>query len=276
MAYRFRDPSPTFDNLLGTRTAPGAKWHFYEIGTTVDKATFQDYELTVPNENPITLTASSRFPVPVWLDGEYTVELKAADGSSIINPTDIRPEIPPGQALPDPLGHDGEFVQSNGSGFEMSGPVWMNPDPTGSAGKIVQVNSTGDDYILAPLPEPEELTIGITVTTTSVIMTDDEGGKMRILRGQGVTAGALGTKQISGTVSYPSAFSESVIPIVSATGGPFATGNDQGGYYADVSVSSFNAGGFTVVFNTNHGESNGDGNITGQITFGFIVMGPIA
>lgn len=170
MPYRFRDPSPTFENLLGTRTAPGGSWFFYEIGTTTPKATYQDYDLTTPNANPIVLSASSRFPVPVWLDGDYTVELRAADGSSIINPTDIRPEIAPGQAIPDPLGHDGEYLTTDGNTVQWSGPIWNLPDPSGSAGDLVQVNSDGTAYILTPPPTPPEIPdpeIVITVTPPS-------------------------------------------------------------------------------------------------------------
>ena len=157
MAYRFRDPSPVFENLLGLRNAPGGNWHFYELGTTDPKLTYQDYEQTIPNTNPITLTAAGRFPVPVWLDGDYTVELKAADGSSIINPTDIRPEIAPGLAIPDPTGHAGEYLTNDGSTVQWSGVIWNLPDPSGSAGYMLVVNSDGTDYILQPQPEPPEI-----------------------------------------------------------------------------------------------------------------------
>lgn len=157
MAYRFRDPSPVFENLLGLRNAPGGQWYFYELGTTDPKVTFQDYALTIENTNPITLTSAGRFPVPVWLDGDYTVELKAADGSSIINPTDIRPEIAPGLAIPDPTGHSGEFLTNDGFTVQWSGVVWMLPDPAGSAGYMLVVNSGGTGYNLQPQPEPPEI-----------------------------------------------------------------------------------------------------------------------
>lgn len=158
MAYRFRDPSPVFENLLGLRNAPGGQWFFYELGTTDPKDTYQNYDLSgTPNTNPITLTSAGRFPVPVWLDGNYTVELKAADGSSIINPTDIRPEIAPGLAIPDPTGHSGEYLTNDGSTVQWSGVIWNLPDPTGSAGYMLVVSSDGTDYILQPQPTPPEI-----------------------------------------------------------------------------------------------------------------------
>jgi hypothetical protein len=276
MAYRFRDPSPVFENLLGTRSAPGGQWHFYALGTTTPKATYQDYELTTPNTNPVTLDSAGRFPFPVWLDGDYTVELKASDGSSIINPTDLRPEVSPGLAIPDPTGHSGEYLTNDGLTVQWSGVVWNLPDPTGSAGYMLVVNSEGTGYILQPQPTPEELTVNIVVTATRFVFTDTDGNKGQLIRGTGTTSGGIGTKQTSGTVTYANAFSETVIPMITATGGPFANGNDQGGYFADVSVSAQSATGFTVILNTNHGESNSDGNINGNITFGFMAFGPIA
>ena len=179
-------------------------------------------------------------------------------------------------AIPDPLGHENEFLTNDGSVVQWSGPVWMLPDPTGSAGDYPQVNSDGTGYILAPLPEPEEVTINIEVTSTRAVFTADDGSKWQIIRGTGTTSGGLGTKQTTGVVTYANPFSETVIPSVTATGGPFAPGNDQGGYFADVSVTASSATAFTVTFNTNHGESNSDGNISGNITFGFIAVGPIA
>ncbi len=273
MADRFRDPSPTFDNLLGTRTAPGGSWHFYELGTSSPKATYQDYDLTTPNTNPIVLTASSRFPVPVWLDGEYTVELKAADGSSIINPTDIRPEIAPGLAIPDPLGHENEFLTNDGSVVQWSGPVWMLPDPTGSAGDYPQVNSDGTGYILAALPTPDPVNIDITVTTNRTVLTDEDGTKLQMLDGTASTTTGLGSKQATAAVTYSQPFLTARIPAITPTGGPFAPGNGAGGYLADVTLLSYSATGFTVAFNTNHGEENADGNISAPITFGWSVWG---
>lgn len=275
MAYRFRDPTPVFENLLGTQPAPGAMAHFYQIGTTSPKDTFQDYDLTIPNENPVVLDSSGRFPYPVWMDGDYTYELKAANGSSIINPTDIRPEIAPGQAIPDPLGHDDEYLTVSGGLVVWSGPVWKLPDPTGSAGYMVVVDSSGTDYILQQQPEPEELTISMAFTASRGLFTDTDDNKWQILRGTGTTSGGLGTKQTSATVTYSNPFSETVIPTITPTGGPFANGNDQGGYFADFSVTASSATGFTVIFNTNHGESNADGNINGNITFGYTAVGPV-
>lgn len=276
MAYRFRDPTPVFENLLGTQPAPGGMAHFYALNTTTPKDTFQDYALTIPNENPVVLDSAGRFPYPVWMDGDYTYELKAANGSSIINPTDIRPEIAPGQAIPDPLGHGGEYLTVVGGLLTWSGPIWKLPDPTGSAGQMVVVDSSGTDYILQQQPEPEELTISIVTTATKITFTDDNGNKKQIIQGTATTSGGLGTKQVQGTVTYETAFASDIVPMVVPTGGPFAPGNGVSGYYADVSVFSHSATGFVAVFNTNHGESNSDGNISGNITFGFIAIGPVA
>ncbi len=272
MAYRFRDPSPTFDNLLGTRTAPGGSWHFYELGTSSPKATFQDYDLTTPNTNPIVLTASSRFPVPVWLDGDYTVELKAADGSSIINPTDIRPEIAPGLAIPDPLGHEGEYLTNDGSVAQWSGPIWNLPDPSGSAGDLVQVNSDGTGYILAPpptieVPDPE---IVVTPTTFQAGISDNEV-KYYQMSGTG-SAPASGTKTTQVAVVFPGGFTFDTAPVVIPM--PTIAAAGSGGFLVTVSVIAKSPTGFTVKFDTNEGGgSSSSSNIINPITFDWIATG---
>lgn len=267
MAYRFRDPSPTFDNLLGTRTAPGGSWHFYEIGTSLPKATFQDYDLTTPNTNPIVLTASSRFPVPVWLDGDYTVELKAADGSSIINPTDIRPEIAPGLAIPDPLGHENEFLTTDGSIVQWSGPVWMLPDPTGSAGYMLVVNSDGTSYILQAQPEPP--TPDITITATAMTFSGGGDLKKQELYGTG-TAPQSGTNTTQLAVVFSTPFQSGSVPFITIT----PSNAQAGGPVVPYTLGPATAAGFTAVFDVAEGSS-GNQNISSPVNFAWKAEGVI-
>jgi hypothetical protein len=260
MAYRFRDPSPVFENLLGLRNAPGGQWFFYELGTSTPKDTYQEYALTTPNTNPITLTAAGRFPVPVWLDGDYTVELKASDGSSIINPTDIRPEIAPGLAIPDPTGHAGEYLTNDGSTVQWSGVIWNLPDPTGSASYMVVVNSDGTDYILQPIPEPVDP--AIAVTTNYVTFGMDTGDKWMIQKGTG-TAPATGTFKTSVPVTFSPTFKSGTVPFVAIT--PLNTQPD-GGPMVAYSDGAPTASGFTPTFDVAEGDSASP-NVTAPVTF---------
>lgn len=261
MAYRFRDPSPVFENLLGLKNAPGGQWFFWELGAVgTPKDTYQEYDLTTPNTNPVTLTSAGRFPVPVWLDGDYTVELKASDGSSIINPTDIRPEIAPGLAIPDPTGHAGEYLTNDGSTVQWSGVIWNLPDPTGSASYMVVVNSDGTDYILQPIPEPVEP--AIAVTTNYVTLGMDTGDKWMIQKGSG-TAPQSGTNQTTLAVTFSPAFKSGTVPHVNITPAP---GTQSGGPVVPYTTSMPTASGFTAGFDVAEGSASG-ANITSPVAF---------
>lgn len=249
MAYRFTDPAPVFFNLLGTQSAPGGKWYFFDLGTTTPRDTFQDYDLTTPNPNPIILDADGRFPNPVWLDGDYTVELKAADDSSIINATDVRPEIAPGLAIPDPTGHSGEYLTNDGSTVQWSGPVYSLPDPTGSSGDMVVVNGDGDGYILQSQPEIPEP--DITVSTANVQI--GGGGSLKFMEQWGVaTAPASGAPQTSLAITFSPAFKSGTVPVVSIT-----PTNAQAGGFAVSSLSGApTSTGFTAIFDVAEGDSD--------------------
>jgi hypothetical protein len=273
-AYRLTDPNPCYINLLGTESAPDGSLTFYERGTTTPKVTYSDQGLTTPNANPVELDASGRADTEIWLDGEYTVILKDADGTTIWT-RDVVPEIAPGLAIPSLTGNTGYFLSNDGSN-----PIWTPllqlPDPSGSAGYQVVVNADGTDYILQPIAEPEIPDPSFVITATKAVFTDDDGNKLQLIRGTAATSSGVGTKQATGTVSYETPFSVAVIPQLTATGTSFAPGNGTSTYLGDVSVSAFDANGFTFIVNTNHGESNADGNISGNITVGFFAAGPVA
>lgn len=276
MSYRLTDPNPVWVGLLGAGSAADGSLTFYMQGTTTPKATYSDEELTTPNSNPVELDAAGRAETEIWLDGPYTVVLKDEDGTTVWT-RDVVPEVSPTTSLPDPTTLPGGTVKSNGTGYELVDEPGL-PDPTDSAGYQVVVNSTGTGYNLQPPPTPEELTIGITVTSTRAAFTDDEGAKCQIIRGSGVTTTGVGTIQVSGSVTYSNPFSESVIPMVVPTGGPFSPGNASGGFYADFTITAFSATGFTFLANVNHADP-GPGSseqISSNITFGFLAFGPIA
>jgi hypothetical protein len=266
MAYRFRDPTPVLDNLLGTEPTPGGQAYFYEIGTSTPKDTFQDYGLTTPNTNPIILTSAGRFPFPVWMDGDYTYELKTAAGASVINPTDIRPEIAPGEAIPDPLGHDGEYLTVVAGEVAWSGPVWGLPDPTGSAGNMVVVDSSGTTYVLQAQPVPEDPDITITSTTNTIGETGNTSKRFEQTGTGSAPASGAHTTQVA--VTFAEAFTSTpiVIPI------PNVASVASGGYLVAVSVISKSATGFTVKFDTNE-SSGAEANIINPVTFDWIAIG---
>ena len=76
MSYRFLDPNPVLFDTDGITPCANGSLQFYDIGTTTPKNTFNTSALSVANTNPITLNASGRSPVEIWLGGNYTVVLK--------------------------------------------------------------------------------------------------------------------------------------------------------------------------------------------------------
>src|SRR6478609_2247984 len=81
MATRLSNPAPQFF-YNGTPAAPlsGGLMYFYVPGSTlVAKDTYSDNSLSVPNSNPVVLSASGVLP-NVFLDGAYRVVLKDKDG----------------------------------------------------------------------------------------------------------------------------------------------------------------------------------------------------
>jgi len=266
-AYRFRDPAPVLDTLLGLTPAPGGKAYFYILNTTTPKNTYQDYALTTPNPNPVILDSNGRFPDPVWLDGDYTYKLDAADDSSIVNPTDIRPEIAPGLAIPSPTGHSGEYITTDGTNILWSGPIFNLPDPTGSPGDMVVVNSDGDGYILQAQPEIPEP--DITVATTSFVAGGGDALKFQELWGTG-SAPASGGQQTSLAVTFTTPFKSGTVPMVSIT----PTNSQAGGFVTWKIEGGATSTGFTVTFDVTEGNT-GSPNFSAPQGFQFGAKGVI-
>ena len=266
MDYRLYDPNPVFISLLGTEAAPDGTLTFYDKGTTTPKNTYSDEGLTTPNSNPVDLDASGRADTEIWLDGEYTVVLKDADATTIWT-RDVVPEVAPGLALPDPVGHDGEVVFASGTGYVL-GPIRQLPDPTGSAGYGVQVNADGTDYILvAPAEEPEPL---VTVGANSVRIVSG-GADDGLIQTGTLSCPASGASTASLAVTYPTAFKAGSVPSVSFTPAP---GTQPGGPAVAYLSAMPTATGFTAVFDVAEGNSVNQ-NITVAIAAQWRAEGPV-
>lgn len=72
---RFFNPIIQAFDAIGVGSE-SARLFFYEQGTTIFQTTFQDEDLTIPNENPVTPDTSSYFP-PIYLqDLDYTIRFE--------------------------------------------------------------------------------------------------------------------------------------------------------------------------------------------------------
>jgi hypothetical protein len=69
-----------------------------------------------------------------------------------------------------------------------------------------------------------------------------------------------------------------VTPVVVVTpiSGPFAGGNGVTGYGVDfwIQSGSISETGFTAIFNSNHGETNGDADIINPVIFSWVAIVP--
>lgn len=84
---RFVHPLDSQYNINGI-PLDGAKREFFEPGTLVQKDTFSDEALTVPNANPVIASASGTFP-EIWLNGNYDVTLKDKNDVLINGPLKV-------------------------------------------------------------------------------------------------------------------------------------------------------------------------------------------
>ena len=246
MSYRFPDPNPVLISLLGTESAADGTLQFYDYQTTTPKATYSDRGLTTPNANPVELDASGRAETEIWLNGEYTVVLRAAD-NTVIWTRDVVPEVSPTTTLPDPTTLPGGTVQSNGTGYELV-LVEGLPDPTDSAGKMVVVNSTGTGFTLQDQPEePEipdpEIVINDASPYSVRIGVSDDTTKFLKQYGSG-TVPAAGSRTSSVTITPPvgvdKVFGVFITPRTSSVGA-FGIGatHSTGGYTIGTPMTSF-------------------------------------
>lgn len=68
--------------------ASGALLYFYENGTTTPKDTYTDKALSTTHANPVVANSAGRLDA-IFLDGEYSVTLKDADGVTIFSEDDV-------------------------------------------------------------------------------------------------------------------------------------------------------------------------------------------
>lgn len=265
--FRILDQAPQYLLPSGKVNAGGSLLTF-ATNLTTPKLTWADPAKATPNPTTIILDAAGRTATDVWGDGEYGLVMKDAAGVTIWTRNNVRLGGDSGQAIPALV--PGRFLGNDGSNLTWE-PVLQVPDPTGSSGYILSNDGVNPQWIPQVAPAAPDIDV-----SASRVVIGDGTDRVQFLRGTGVTSTGVGTKQASGTVTYSHAFSEPVIPVAVPTGGPFTVGNEAGGYFGDISITAYNATGFTFIINTNHGEGNTQGNIIGNVTIAWQVFGPIS
>lgn len=184
-AFQFFNPAPVFFDLLGDDKAAAGSLTFYERGTATEKDTWNSPEQTVLNDNPITLDGSGRSPVPIFLDGEYTVALRDAVGA-VVWTRDVTPEAAAGTGIPTLAPG---FLTNDGANLLWQ-DILLLPDPTGQDGKMLV--ATGSSYTLQPQPAP--------ASEPDVVVVETAGGCTFTA---GTTASTTKYHQESGTGTLP-------------------------------------------------------------------------
>ena len=253
--YRFFNPAPVFLDLLGLAPLAGGSLTFYDQGTTTPKGTWSDSALTVANANPVPLDSAGRSNVNIWLDGAYTVLLKAADGTSVWT-RDVDSGTGAGLSIP-PLDTPGFLTH------DFSNLLWqefpMLPDPTGSDGKVPVANGGG--YTLANFPTIPALPI---VNSAS----SDKIGTLLIQYGS-ASAPQSGSRQTAVSVTFPTPY-DSAPFFVSIM--PRNVTHTSGGQIGVPAVTTKSATGFSVQFDSDDfGQSNA--NFISAIPFDWMAHG---
>ena len=251
-AYQFVNPAPLFFNIPGTDPlGTGGNLYFFDEGTTNPRDTWSDPALDGPslNPNPVPLDASGRSTVAIWLDGDYTVELRDSLGDLVWS-RPVRSDVIAGLSIPTLVA---DYILSNdGSNLAWVDPIGaLFPDPSGSNGYVLSTDGANIFWIPLPtvtIPDPD-----IVVTTGSVVMgVSDDTNKAALLFGAD-SAPSSGSKTTSKSVTFGTAFSAAPKVFIQPTGP-----GSSSGVFVRVNSTSVSASGFTASFSTLTGGTSAD------------------
>ena len=271
MSFQFLNPAPVFLNLPGTAPLSGGEIFFYvkgAVGSETLKDTWADEALTVLNENPVPLDSAGRTETPIWLDGEYSVVIKASDGTTIAT-RDYTSGAGASATIPD---LDPGFLTNDGLNLQWQ-VLREVPDPTGFTNRILSTDGANLLWIEqaeAPvIPDPEIVITGNSAAGSFRAGVSSSAAKYFRQWGGGTAPSNPGGKTTSVAITYPTPFDATPRVVITPVGSSFT----NAGYMTDFGVTSESASGFTASFNTNHGESNSDGNINVSIPFNWSAEG---
>ncbi|TBW96963.1 hypothetical protein [Xanthomonas citri] len=254
---RFYNPAPVFADLLGLEPLAGGSLQFYDQGTTTPKGTWSDSDLTVANQNPVPLDSSGRANTNIWLDGAYTVVLRAADGTAVWT-RDVDDGAAGGAAIP--ALQNGQYLTNDGSNLLWQ-PILQVPDPSGSSGKIL--GTDGANFIWEAKPVIPDLPVENFSGAVKI-------GTAMIQWGTSSLA-ASGQTVASGSVTFTRAFASA--PVVSAQSNTGAATAE--GQIPAFAIASTSATGFSVQVHTDDFGRNG-ARITSAVPYSWVAVGAAA
>lgn len=262
-AFRPLGQFPQYFLNDGTVNA-GGFLHFYETDLTTPKTTYSDPALTIPNPNPVELTAEGYPEQDVWGDGAYGVTL--SDSLSVVYRTynNVQSDAIPGQTIPALV--SGEFLSNDGAVLDWE-PVLQVPDPSGFTDYIL----SNDGVLPVWIPQQELTEPDIEVSAANKTFRaglTGETNKYFVLSDTG-SAPASGSRFTQVAVVFPTAFTTLWHVAVTIT----SDGVTSAGYIPTQSVTAQSATGFTVKFNIFDDDTNPPWNITSPVNFSYIAFG---
>ncbi len=268
-AFRLYSELDTFYGQSG-QLLPGGYLTFCEAGTTTPKDVFGEEALSTNNGSTVALDSSGRPSVDVWGSGSYFVELFDADDVKQGEADDV--QIPGGAAQDIAIPSPGEFVSGDGSNFinvDLSGKLL--PDPTGHSGKVLGTDGATWYPVSQPtmpeVPDPE-IVVDDTAKSFQAGVSDDPT-KLLIQTGSG-SATATGTQSSSASITFPVAYGTAWQVLIT----PSVSSCTPNGGLPQFSVTGLTTTGCTVNFYTGDENNGGSSNhITSAIDFKWTALG---
>lgn len=201
MSFRILNQAPQYLLADGSVNA-GGKLYFYENDLTTPKNTWSDEAMTTLNSNPVIMDASGRTLTDVWGLGEYGVKMTNAADVVQWTRNQVQQGGDPGATIP--ALQDGEFLTNDGLNLLWQ-PILQVPDPTGHSGQVLYSDGSLSYWAALPVtPDPPDPDIVVTATSFQAGVNDDNTKHFQLFGT--ATAPNTGTKSTSIAVVFATPF----------------------------------------------------------------------
>lgn len=163
MSFRIYDQAPQYLTESGRVLAGGSLTFCVNGGAPTLKDIWIDRAKTTLAANPMPLDAAGRTETDAWGDGSYTVICKNSLG--VVQWT--RDDVEASNGLPDPIGHTGEVLISDGTGYVFSELIEI-PDPTGNDGEFLSTDGTDVFWVALPVSAGDKKQTVVAAATTNI------------------------------------------------------------------------------------------------------------
>lgn len=218
-AASFSDPRPIFFNNDGTVCASGTLY-YYEPNSLVAKDVYSDADLSTSLGATVELEPTGRTPTMIFLDGDYTCQLKNEDGDLQWTADNINVQGAEATTLPDPSsGEEDDVLSTDGINWLLRA-IREVPDFTGQSGKYLSTDGDILQWVALAVYSATNLPGGITQGSTSFQI-----GKLLVQTGTATLPTAAGNAATV-AVTFGTAYATFIglIPVVATSSGSTSQG----------------------------------------------------